>query len=556
MDIDKNIRKKSVLWILIKLKLLEMLKGSNSKRRTKLTKKKIAKITIGTTGLIILYIVSFLAIAISIGLLFGLVAMTTAGKSYSWVYFSYMAIGMFLLSFVGSVFIAENQMFQAKDNETLASMPIKPWDILVSRIISMLIWNGIFGAIIGIPAGIVYVYFRGFSFIKFIYYILALILVPLLALSCAMLAGWLLNLLSSKVKNTKIFRLAIAVVAMMLYFYFVFSDGGWVNNLAQNAQRFSEGIKTYIPPAYSVGMAIHKKSFIHMLLMLLWHIVPFIVVTIIVSRNFLRIITGGKDTKSVRYKSKGIKVRSLRASYLKLETERFFSSVSYIMNGGMGLLLLVLMAFFSFSKDGDLAQVVQALKTFGLPSQGVVPFSICAAILGLMSLVIISASTISLDANTLWLLKSMPIKGKDVILAKSGPHILISLPFILLAGIVIQIGFDMSIIERVLIILIPITATVFNALLGVRININHPKFNWTNETQAVKQGMAPLLAMLFNSLPVLIFVPGFMYLVFYKRFLTGTVYLILMEIIYIVLTLWMYLWTCRKGDKAIDNLEN
>ncbi len=542
--------------MLIKIKLLEMLRGSNSKRGIKLTKKKVAKKALGTTALILLYAFSFIMIAISLGAFFSLIMLTAGTRSYSWVYFAYMAIGMFLLIFIGSIFMTENQMFQAKDNERLAAMPIKPWDILVSRMVSILLFNTALGLLVGIPAGIVYVYFRGFDFIKFIYYIVALIVVPLLALSVGMLAGWLLSLITSKVKNTKLIRLAIAVVAMMLYFYFVMSDGGWVNNLAENSKANAEGIQKYILPAYSVAMAIHKKSFIHFLLMILWHVVPFLVVSTLVSRNFLKTITSGGGQRKFNYKSTGVHVRSLRNSFGRMELNRFLSSVTYIMNGAMGLLLMILMAFFSFSKDGSLSQIAQVLKMMGAPSQGVLPFAICAAILGIMSLVIISAATISLEANTLWMIKSLPIRGKDIILSKSYPHILISLPFVIVTTVILQSRFEMSILERILIVLIPITATIFNAIMGVRLNIKFPKFNWTNEAQAVKQGLSIILAMLLNALPVILFSIGFGFFVFYKRIVTGSVYLIIMEVVYLLLTAWMYLWACKKGDKAIAELEN
>ena len=555
MDVS-NEKRKSILWVLIKIKLIEMLRGSNAKRGVKPTKKKIAKKALGTTALVILYIISFVLIAVSLGAFFALIMITTIGRSFSWVYFAYMAIGMFLLIFIGSIFMTENQMFQAKDNERLVAMPIKPWEILISRMVSIIAFNFVLGLMVGLPAGIVYLYFKGFDFIKFIFYIVALIVIPFLALSVGMLAGWLLSLITSKVKNTKVIRLAIAVVAMILYFYFVMSDGGWVNNLANNSASNAAGIQKYILPAYSVAKAIHEKSFIHFILMILWHVVPFLLVSALVSRNFLKTITSGGGQTKFEYKSTGVHVRSLRSSFGRLELNRFFSSVTYIMNGALGLLLMVLMAFFSFSKDGTMSQITQALKMMGAPSQGVLPFAICASILGIMSLVIISSATISLEANTLWMIKSLPISGKDIILSKAYPHIIISLPFIIVTTIILQFRFDMSILERILVVLIPITATIFNALLGVRLNIKFPKFNWTNEAQAVKQGLSVILAMLFNALPVVIFSIGFGFIVFYKKLLTGSIYLLIMEGVYLALVLWMYLWTTRKGDKAIADLEN
>ena len=104
-------------------------------------------------------------------------------------------------------------------------------------------------------------------------------------------------------------------------------------------------------------------------------------------------------------------------------------------------------------------------------------------------------------------------------------------------------------------IIIPLTANVFNAIMGVRINARFPKFNWTNEAQAIKQGMASLLVMVLGIIPVMIFIPGVFFLVLQSRIsLTGL--MVIMEIVYIVLSLWMILWAKKKGDAVIYNLQN
>ena len=82
--------KKSVLWILIKIKFLEMIRGGGK------TKGKKGKI-IGGTILGILYVISFLFIGLSIGALFWLIGTTVAKGEYRWLYFAYMAIFTFLL---------------------------------------------------------------------------------------------------------------------------------------------------------------------------------------------------------------------------------------------------------------------------------------------------------------------------------------------------------------------------------------------------------------------------------------------------------------------------
>jgi ABC-2 type transport system permease protein len=57
-------------------------------------------------------------------------------SGYGWFYFALMGISVFAFCFVGSVFAAQNQIFNAKDNDLLLSLPVRPSSILVSRIVS------------------------------------------------------------------------------------------------------------------------------------------------------------------------------------------------------------------------------------------------------------------------------------------------------------------------------------------------------------------------------------------------------------------------------------
>ena len=52
----------------------------------------------------------------------------------------------------GTVFTAKAQLFEAKDNELLLSLPVRPRDILASRMVSLLLWNLLFGVLVAVPA--------------------------------------------------------------------------------------------------------------------------------------------------------------------------------------------------------------------------------------------------------------------------------------------------------------------------------------------------------------------------------------------------------------------
>ena len=68
-----------------------------------------------------------------------------------WLYFAMFAIMAFALMFIGSVFTAKSQLFEAKDNELLLSMPVRPGLILLSRMAAMLAMNFVFELVVALP---------------------------------------------------------------------------------------------------------------------------------------------------------------------------------------------------------------------------------------------------------------------------------------------------------------------------------------------------------------------------------------------------------------------
>ena len=169
-------------------------------------------------------------------------------------------------------------------------------------------------------------------------------------------------------------------------------------------------------------------------------------------------------------------------------------------------------------------------------------------------MITISSPSFSLEAKTLWILKSLPIKSKDIIFAKLMPHIIFSVPFIVLSGIIIQFAIDLNPVDRVMVFLIPITATIFNAMIGLFLGMCFPKFNWTNEAVAIKQATAPLLS-LFIGLAIEGGTVALLFLlvrleIFEINQLTSVVL-----VLYLLVSLIMALIIKMKGETLVKNMQ-
>ena len=83
----------------------------------------------------------------------------------------------FALMFIGSVFTAKSQLFEAKDNELLLSMPVPPGMILLSRMAALLAMNFVLELVVALPvfaAWLQYGTVNGVGILAFIVIVLAL----------------------------------------------------------------------------------------------------------------------------------------------------------------------------------------------------------------------------------------------------------------------------------------------------------------------------------------------------------------------------------------------
>ena len=143
-----------------------------------------------------------------------------------------------------------------------------------------------------------------------------------------------------------------------------------------------------------------------------------------------------------------------------------------------------------------------------------------------------TASAVSLEGKTLWIIKSLPVSYGDALKAKINLQVYLSIPPLLLAGIVASVLFSLPSFKILLLLLVLMLYARLSANLSLVANLQFPKLEWINETQAVKQSVSVLISMLYSSLVVLL--PGALYYLvfagksFGQEFLAGYALLLLL----------------------------
>ncbi len=538
-----------MLKTLIKSRLLALwasLSQSTKKKKT------------NATGIVLIVVFAFLAVymlgAISL-MFFGIgFAMNESGDT--WAFFTLASLIASALCLFGSIFTTKTQIFESKDNELLLSMPIPPKYILMSRILVLLIVNYILEALVMLPAIVMYGITIGYTLVGFIFAILSFALIPFVTLAVSSIIAWIISFIASKIRNKTLVSTAMFVIFFSVYMYFCFSLGSFTGS-GEEMNIDVSGLKnTFI--FYYLGNSIANKNLLHFVLFALLAIIPSVITFVVISRSFIKIITTKKTAKKVEYKEKSEKISSPFMALVKKEIKRFFSSTAYMMNCGIGSIMLMILSVVVAVNAPSILEAIEI--NFSNPTQAVpkeliysfIPVIVAIASCFISSMSLVSAPSISLENNNLWILNSLPVKAKTILFAKITNHMIICTPVSIIAIIVACASLKVSVLNTILVILATVMVIAFSGYFGMFLGLKFPKFDWQNENVAVKQGFAIFGAMFGSMIYAMILsAAAFLIAVF-----NATVSLIVMTLISSTLCLLLHLYFVYKAEKDFEKLKD
>ena len=414
---------------------------------------------------------------------FSALAGVYAKLSLGWLYFVMYAVAAFALM----VFTAKAQLFEAKDNELLLSLPVRPRDILASRMASLLLWNLLFGLLVAIPALLAWTQAARLPALGFVSFILLLPALACFSLAVTSLLAWALSLLGSRVRNKSLATIIGSVVFLGLYFAVIFRMNSYITQLAQNGAQIAaalSGAKVLV----WLGRAMAGESAPALVWSLLATLAPFGLVSWLLSRSFTRIVTTKRGLPKVRYEEKALRTASADTALVRRELRRLGASPTYLLNSGLGVLFLLAAAVALVIKRDVILDVLAQMPELASS----LPVFLALAIGGMLGMTLFTPSSVSLEGKNLWILQSMPVSGAQVLRAKLRMADLLTLPAAVIASVCCACVTELS----PLILLDSVLFARFANVLGLREGIVHAKLDWSNEAQAVKQSWAVMLTML------------------------------------------------------------
>ena len=478
--------------ILIKNRLRALLCSMVNKERDGSAKKAGRGRIIAIALLYAFIFLMFASFATSFAVMLGSVLIPIGA---SWLYFAIFIIATLTVLFIFSIFETKSELFECRDNELLLSMPIKPRDIVAARVCVVLIYNYLEELIIMLPCAIVYAIISEDP-IGVIGILTLALFIPLLSTALASVCGWAVARASKFFKKKTFITVIIYLVLLGAYMvgYELLFEG--LESFLADTE--SAGEVARIPLLYYIGGAALLDP-IAIISVILASVIPAVIAYYVISKSYIRIVTSTYAVKT-NYKSEKIRSKSPLLSLTKKEISYFFSSATYMLNAGLGYVFMVVLGAFLIVKKEIIFLLADMLYLdFQDPTARILPL-LTVAILFASSMGIMSGASLSLEGKRLWIIKTIPVDTKTVLMSKALPQIIISLPPTLITSVLVMIASEAPIQYWTFIILVPIAANVFFALFGVTINTFFPKFDFQNEAQVIKQSLSVFIVMMGQML--------------------------------------------------------
>ena len=543
------------MWkALLKKQFLEMNQYYFHSRKTGKSRGKA-----GTIAFIGLFVVLFLGIAAAFfGLGMGLAsALDAAGLG--WLYFALMGLISLALGIFGSVFNTYAGLYHAKDNELLLSMPIPPMQILLARMVVVYGLSLLYSGLVSLPTAVAWwVAAEKVSAVTVVMDLLQVLLQALLVTALTCFLGWIVALISSRLRNKSFVTVLCSLGLLAAYYFVYFKAQAYLNGImagsVEAAATTAESLRRWAFPVYAYGRGATGELTGFALFALL-SLALFALCCLLMSRNFMKIVTTDQGEKKTPLRESTLaeaKVTDVPKALLRKEWLRFKSSPTYMMNQGLGVVLLPVAAIVLLVKADTLRVALTGLVAQLPQAEAFFPVIATAVVCLISSLNCVTAPSVSLEGKTVWVLQTMPVDPWQVLRAKYRLHLRVSLIPALIAAAAVCYVLQFPIFISFYVVVLSLLFVMFSGCFGLIMNLLKPIMNWTNEVVPVKQSVSVLYA-LFGGWILAAAMVGVYFLL--HKFVKIEGYLLLCIAVMALAVRVMDAWLRNRGAQIFSELE-
>ncbi len=453
-----------------------------------------------------------------------------------------MALAASALILMFSIFETKGVLFGFGDYDIVMSWPVDVRAVAASRVFNMYAYNFVYAFLLLMPAGVIYAIMAAPPLWYYPLYLLMILLVPALPTIIGALLGTLLTVVTARMKKSSLVSVVVQMVLVFGLMALSMGSGTALDDpakLANLAEVFRPMIRGIYPPAQWFQDAVTLGSVASVLWLVLLTIGSITLLNFWLGKNFVSINSRIKskprgETFVMRRQTRSTKNTAL---FLR-ERKRYFSSSLYVVNTAFGYVMMIAAGV------ALLVKADEVLKFFEIPEMpklvALIPF-----VLGWMvSMGSTTASAISMEGKSLWIIKSMPVSAREWFAAKLKVTLMLSIPSILITSTLVVIGLRPAFLDAVFVYVLPLVYTFAFSVFGLWLNIRMPRLDWKSEAEAIKQGGAVMVSVFVGM--ALGFAPAIAVAI------TGSALVApIVTVLVALVTVMMWLSLVRGGEKRM-----
>lgn len=367
------------------------------------------------------------------------------------------------------------------DHDQIFVLPIKEWQAKLVNIISSYIIQLILCGIVLFSLQIPLYFFQPFPLINLLIVGIYMIITPLLAISGSLIISLLVKLflfiLNFRSTFIEAFLTLGIFISPLVYGYATVpfnSKAGVINT-------------SFLP--ISLLEAVKINSWLKIIFLFATVVVIFSGLCIMIKKkyNSLATLLNIKLSSNTPYV---LEVRPVLVELLKKEIIRYVSSFTYVINTIITPIILIVIAVcLSMGLLPKFSPIVinSINLTITNSSMYFVIFIVC------LTLTTTTSCSFSFEGQRVWIIQSLPISVKELIIAKGLLNILLFTPGLAAASSACWSALGFRGLEFVSHIILLLTSLLCISFLGLVINLKFPNFKWQNEMEVVKQGMSTII---------------------------------------------------------------
>ena len=474
--------------------------------------------------------------------------------------------------FFFGIFYAMSIFYFSMDVENLLPLPFKPWHIMGAKFTVVLIYEYMTEIIFFAPTLIAYGLKSGGGVLYYIYGIVIFLLLPIVPLVIASIINMIVMRFTNIAKNKDRFRLVGGLIAMG----FGVGTNIYIQKFSQDlnqseiTEMFSKGNNSLVDLATkmfpSTKVVVNSlintnniKGIINLILFIAITLAAVIIFIILGQVLYFKGVMGVSETSSKRKtlsSNEFIKNTTQNSSlkiYIIKELKVLFRTPIYFMNCVlMNFLWPIFLLIPIFAQKGGSGQIKQLTGFLQSGKSTGIVLSIFFAFMVFSSCSnSIATTAISREGKNLFILKYIPMKYKDQLMAKVLSAVVLGVAAMITISIISLILLKLPLDLVLLMIIVGLLGIVFTSFIGIFIDLNFPKLHWDTEQEAVKRNLNVLISMI-----ICIALGGLTVFMVIKFGLTKWITFAFIVATYGILDLLLYYLLSTKGVKMLRKIES